>query len=686
MAKGKGINPIEQHIEKIVLGVVGVVFLGVVAMQFVGGGTKVSVDNQELDPDAAMAHVGRKAETLLTQVKNPSPELPEAPAMGIAEAWQQGRTVGEPMQVASLMRNVGPVSADFDPSKINEDEITGDYKYPALAIAGPDKPQAVSFPFTLDPFEVASSPEVRAIVPVSQPFDIAAISVEASFDAEQLRATLSNDPDGEGRDFAPIPNQWWRDNVEVIEVHLERAEGLDAAGEPINLVLVAALPGRETLMDLMPMDGGIKTMEDANELVGVAREEAARVREPRFYRAIAGAPWMSPSDFAKLDEIEARQSEIAQLVRRYDKASKDLEGLERRLAEAGAPAGGRNTPADPHGKGNPRQPRQRDPVQPQIDPKIRLIEGQIDETVLNQQRIELELEDLGVDPQGEPLVSEEQEFVDPLLDADRVRLLAHDVDIEPGKTYVYRMRIVVNNPLFGHGQQLHEDQGQLASNPMINSDWSDWSDPVSVLQNEYFFVTTASEGDQIGGPRAGVEVYQYWYGYWRKGVTSIEPGDFIAVDLRLPDANLLPIFDMERLALQTDNQRNAPGRGPGRTPHGQVNLDLDSPDEELPPNAIAAEPLPPVSVDYVLLDVASVPGATGRDAIRRAIFRGDSGGLVWRHPQEETSQALYERVKNSAAEGLRQGRPEPEPEPEDVFVPPVRPIPTNDDPPAPGGG
>ena len=32
--KLKGINPIEQHVEKIVLAVVGIVFVGVLALQF----------------------------------------------------------------------------------------------------------------------------------------------------------------------------------------------------------------------------------------------------------------------------------------------------------------------------------------------------------------------------------------------------------------------------------------------------------------------------------------------------------------------------------------------------------------------------------------------------------------------------------------------------------------------------
>ncbi len=689
MAKGKGISPIEQHIEKIVLGVVGVVFLGVVAMQFVGGATKVSVDDQDLAPDAAMALIGRKAAALIAQVNDASPEFPQVPALGIEQAWRQGISTGEPVQVAQLMRSVGPDAGERAPGG-DDVEPTGDYKYPQLAIGGPTKPMAVSFHHTVDPDQVASSPEVRAIVPVSQPFDITAVSVEATFDAEALRATLSEDPDGDGPGFSPIPSQWWRDNIEILEVHLERADGLDDSGDPINLTLVGTLPGQETLMDLMEFDPENMTMDDADDLVGVAREEAGLVREPRFYRSIAGAAWMSPSDFAKLDEIDARQSDIRRLVQRYKGFEEELARLDGRLAEAGGQRM-RGAGGDPGGHIVDPRDRQRDRNQP-VNPQVALIERQIDQVTLRQQRVKLELEDLGVDETGEPMVGDdEQEFKDPLLDADTVTILAHDVTIEPGMSYIYRMRIVVNNPLFGHGQQLHEEQRQLASDPTIVGEWSPWSDPIGVLSDQYFFVTNASEAGLIGGPNAVVEVYKFWYGYWRKGNANIEPGDVISTELKLPDANLLPIFDMAQIASAVDSRRDT-NRGPRGGGGGhfvgfdQPGLGRDPADVDLPEFATPAEPLAPVRVDYVLLDVATVPGSEG--GVRsQAIFRGLGGQVVTRLPRADKALALYERVKASAAEGMRQGRPEPEPEPVDDFVRPDQQIIRQPDAPGkPGGG
>eukprot|EP01026_Neomeris_dumetosa_P008187 TRINITY_DN125889_c0_g1_i1.p2 TRINITY_DN125889_c0_g1~~TRINITY_DN125889_c0_g1_i1.p2 ORF type:complete len:106 (+),score=12.36 TRINITY_DN125889_c0_g1_i1:83-400(+) len=99
------------------------------------------------------------------------------------EKENQGRQFAEPLQVANLMRNSGP---DAGGTPIVDDEVTGDFKYPELAIASPDKPLAVSFHHTMDPAEVASSADIRAIAPPAQPFDISAISVEASKRKKQM--------------------------------------------------------------------------------------------------------------------------------------------------------------------------------------------------------------------------------------------------------------------------------------------------------------------------------------------------------------------------------------------------------------------------------------------------------------------------------------------------------------------
>lgn len=704
MAKTQGINFIERHIEKIVLGVVGLVFVFVLATQFVGSKTTVKINNQELDPESAVDEIAQQARLLRAQVEEENPELPAAPVLGLEEEWARLRSSADDrvLAVSPLVRPQGP-AATADRVDEADVPVTGDYKYPELAVHAPSKPLTVSFWTTLDPFEVASNPELREIVGPKQPFDIPAVSIESTFDARKLRETLAMDPDGEGSAFSPIPIQWWRDNVEILEVQVERADAIDEQGNPVNLVRVGNLPGRKSLRELVDLPEPL-TAEALDELVGYAREEAKRVREPAFYRSIAGRPWMAPSDFAKLDEIEAQKAEIQRLVRQYRSIEEDLERTRQQLADArqggpGAPGRIDDFAGDPMQRN--RRPT-RDPGRQQEDPRIKRLNDTIDRLLLDQDRVKLQLEDMGVDETGEPIVGQEDdesEFADPLLESDEVRLLAHDVRVEQGRRYIYRTRVVVNNPLFGHGQQLHEDQRSLASSPTVASEWSEWSEPVEVLRDRYYFVTAASVGDMIGGPRANVEVYQFWYGYWRKGSSALEPGDAITAELRLPDPELLPIFDMEQLSSQVQIRQNDPDRNRrdrrrmlddpgafGMPPPPRRGQDDD--DAELPPGARPADPLPPVQIQAVLLDVGTMPG--GDENLTRAIFRGVVGALTPRIPRLDVSSALYERIKESAEEGLRQGRPEPEPEPEpDPIVRPPqrdRPPPSRDQQQAPGGG
>lgn len=79
------------------------------------------------------------------------------------------------------------------------------------------------------------------------------------------------------------------------------------------------------------------------------------------------------------------------------------------------------------------------------------------------------------------------------------------------------MRVVVNNPLFAKEQFLSDAQKPAAASPTTEGEWSGWSSPISVERDRHFFVVSGSENDALGnGPRAAVEVYQFYYGYWRR--------------------------------------------------------------------------------------------------------------------------------------------------------------------------
>src|SRR6185295_15883161 len=101
-----------------------------------------------------------------------------------------------------------------------------------------------------------------------------------------------------------------------------------------------------------------------------------------------------------------------------------------------------------------------------------------------------------------------------LLDNPEVKVWAHDVTVEPGATYKYRVRIAVNNPFYG--RNVKATQQKLTEPSLL---WSDWSAPtanVDVDRSDYFFVTSASDRSLASpSPRANAELFVFYYGYWR---------------------------------------------------------------------------------------------------------------------------------------------------------------------------
>ena len=110
-----------------------------------------------------------------------------------------------------------------------------------------------------------------------------------------------------------------------------------------------------------------------------------------------------------------------------------------------------------------------------------------------------------------------------LLDPPQVDLQVNDIDVEPGATYRYRMRVGVVNPLFNKRSLPEEQQAQYGEKFLLYSGWSDWSTPIPVEKMEHFFVLGASSTPSPGS--ANVEVWRYYDGQWRNEEFRVQPGD-----------------------------------------------------------------------------------------------------------------------------------------------------------------
>lgn len=81
---------------------------------------------------------------------------------------------------------------------------------------------------------------------------------------------------------------------------------------------------------------------------------------------------------------------------------------------------------------------------------------------------------------------------------------------------------------------------------MFCGNWSTWTGDVPVDAQENFFITSASPTTALGGPRATVEMYKFYYGYPRRASVNLQPGDVLAGTARLPEGLL--VFDIKKLA------------------------------------------------------------------------------------------------------------------------------------------
>lgn len=679
--KLKGINPLEQHVEKIVLGAAAGIFLIVFSLQFLIQPNRVKVGTgPAVAPERAFEAVEAEARSLAGKIRSTEPPLPaEAPPLTLLEDFRSRmeREIAPRDRLAAF----GPAPrfegvADAGPVGV----AAGSAPIALPGLPAPSIPYVNAFNSTIDPFEALDTDGLRELLPQEQPFDKAAVSIEATFDGSALKAALQNDPDGEAGPARAMPANWWRDSLEIISVEVEREE-LTRDGEWSDLTKLAPLPGRFSLM--AEIEEGVGSQTVLNQIVGDARKSNREILRPEYYRTIAGPTWIPPSEVVQIAGAGPNAEEIAraqgQLVRLDDRIASlgasiaKITGRQPAPDDRGGRPPGRKRGADPEG-GDPRGTDER-PTGQQI-----ALERQLKQTQDERAKVVEQLAGLGVQVGGpagaQPGVvgaapaipGQAKAGSQALLDNSEVRVWSHDLTAEPGKTYRYRMNVVINNPAFGRAVSLPEEGRALAEQAVLRGAPSEWSEPVTLDEDAYFFIVSAAEGDALGGPRAAAELYEFYYGYWRRSPLTVEPGDAFVGEARLPET--LRLYELEKIAARRAAGEGGAGQplpGPGGKGRGfevggaEGGAGADG--EEIPDTVPAPRTLT-MAVDAFLLDVARAPAAeTGLSAGSRgdrfqAYIRNPAGEIMVRQPDAEQGSDLYKRVVRSAQEGVTQGAPE----------------------------
>jgi len=99
---------------------------------------------------------------------------------------------------------------------------------------------------------------------------------------------------------------------------------------------------------------------------------------------------------------------------------------------------------------------------------------------------------------------------------------AHDDTLEPGKSYRYRIRLGVFNPVAGTSK-FHEDDADLQNQIVLWSEFSDVEEVVNIPGTLYFFPLDVKEA----AGSVTVDVAKYSLGNWYSKGFAVKPGEVI---------------------------------------------------------------------------------------------------------------------------------------------------------------
>ncbi len=670
--KLKGISRAEQFADKIVFAAFALFLVFVLVMQvgLLGGTGTVKIAGKDVPLDQADRALKAIADAKRARMESDRVDegIPASLPSALAQ-YKQAMAKSRPGEnhprltrlVRPTIKGEGATAHDTTSGVI----ASSDADFNPFVPPTPSKPILSIFEGTIDPISVVQvGADLAKALPSEQPFDVRTVTILSIFDAAELRAALTGDRGG-----PPIPNAFWQGRVELFDVRIVRQEkGSD--GQWGGEVTLEQIPGRFSMRQTL-------AREDLNPLNmrGFLDDERAfreSIRRPRFYSAVSGERWTWPAlqdagaDPAKQARIERLQRELRGVRSEIDRLNKLLNPPTTPPTPPGAPP--RNPPKNPPGgppgdrgsRGGPgdlpsapfarNEPRNDDdsfiwpdistrwlaqgppggggrpptPPAPKPDPKVAWTR-QLAEFKKRETDLVKDLEGLGMNLSPTAPSAQAEQFDEPLASltdaaTQRVTLWAHDLTAAPGAEYRYKARIVVTNPFFGQAERLKDSLRSLAAPVVAASADSPWSDPVAIPPRTLYFLRSASEAGQdpiANQSRASIDIYEFYYGYWRRASAALTPGDPVVAT-----TDELPVLETWRIEKSAEGKW-AVGAG------------------------TAVERRRRLSAGAILLDVLSI--IVGGDRAGASALLADSSGRLFSMSPNSSSDAAALRARIEAS-------------------------------------
>lgn len=591
----KGISFFEQHVEKIVLAVVVLIAAGLIALTFLGPGTKATIDNRELAASQVDNALEERARTIDMRLGESADATVKPPASPGVLSWFN-RSLGQSVTPDATRLAQVPAYRSF----METGEFGGTaHEFVVPTFAAASQPFVEDWADSIHPDELETMPDdLRELlfpaVDVANPdpgagYDISWTTTAAVLDLKTLREQYAmTDPAGEKK---PIPVNWYRSRIFVLDVLLEREEWVNGGWTNHQVVQPIFIDMRDYRAALSDSP---TTAYKEDVLDYLARDPGANqadVIQPEFYATLGGF-WQQPAEkedvagAGVLLQINLLKKTIAGKQRSYDKLSARLEGQEER-GNTGGGAGGEGGSLRPPGGGGGRggggggqlgggggsgediggggggnTGSANDAVLRRLRTQHAKLETEI---ITLQQKLQDMARAAGIRLDNDPPA---ERAIPNLLTDDTVLVWAHDVTVKPGGIYRYRLTPQLYNPFFGKETNLVESQQSLATTMSMDVEPSEWSAEVAVRSHTRFFVTSAKADDgtlNIGQTR--IEVYRMEGGQWYSQSIDLMPGDPIGSfeDVNTPDGKKSLDFRTDAYVLDVLKQprdRNAQAFNP----------------------------------------------------------------------------------------------------------------------------
>ena len=594
---------VQQHIEKVVLGVAVLAALAVVFVYFLGGPYRVELTGvrggEPLRPGEVWGEIATRARTLDARIKAPQSALnTELTVPQYTREFTERRRRPPLSQTRLDVPLAGPGLTAMEPTPAPKLDL----QMVELPAPGAVRARGGHDVLVLERADPQIQPALLQLVGPQEPRDIEYISVSAEFPVGELAEKLTNPAEPEKR----IPQEWWKGRLAVTAVSLVRQQQDPATGQWGAVVDNTFKAGAVTRIDPLPtahVFGLSDQSFDPAEAIDLRERimlEQGLIQQTPMPPTRGG--WVPPDAEIATLSLED-QARVNKLTAEIEELRKRMARLQQRMGNQpntpGAPPRPMGPPAEdmmppdmgPGGPGGPAGGAMTPPrAGRDLTQDIANLLQQIATREAERARIfGIELSTApgmvgspdGMSPMGPPPPG-----VDPRMWAEQmgvpfdpaagmgpgtpgapgfrgmpgmpedgvpvavtnegvIKVWTHDLTVQPDTTYRYAVVVHILNPLFQRPNLSEATRDRYYQKLALASPPSAWSEPVSTNPVQQFFLIAANANE------ATIEVFRYFNGVPESRQFKVRPGDLIGdtVQVTLGEATVPVDMNVDGLAV-----------------------------------------------------------------------------------------------------------------------------------------